>query len=236
MFGASILDLKSFAAQAHADHLHVQSQQVQSHPVQVQAQVQAQSFQAKAKSLEKAAEAQTLQVRPFSVSALCGPAAVFYSLGRSLKLMATIVVQAQAVAHAQAQVEAHAQAQHLAAKAQVHAQARMEAASQADHLKNISCIGMPRGMCNTPDKYLDDLRSRDWRLDGEAAPSCFLGADDRQSRQVVQQTQQLEAQAQGHAQAQSQLVVHAHNLTAKAHAHANAQVSTKPFAVMLSDF
>lgn len=48
--------------QAHADHLQEQSQQAQSEPVQVQAAVQAQSFQAKAQSLEKAAEAQSLQV------------------------------------------------------------------------------------------------------------------------------------------------------------------------------
>lgn len=51
------------AAQAHADQLHVHSQHTQSHPVMVQAVVQAQSFQAKAQSLEKAAEAQNLQAR-----------------------------------------------------------------------------------------------------------------------------------------------------------------------------
>ncbi len=52
------------AAQAHADQLHVHSQHTQSHPVMVQAVVQAQSFQAKAQSLEKAAEAQNLQACP----------------------------------------------------------------------------------------------------------------------------------------------------------------------------
>lgn len=51
--------------QAHADHLQEQSEQAQSEPVQVQAAVQAQSFQAKAQSLEKAAEAQNLQVSTF---------------------------------------------------------------------------------------------------------------------------------------------------------------------------
>ncbi len=54
------------AAQAHADQLHVHSQHTQSHPVMVQAVVQAQSFQAKAQSLEKAAEAQNLQATPFT--------------------------------------------------------------------------------------------------------------------------------------------------------------------------
>jgi len=54
--------------QAHADHLQEQSEQAQSEPVQVQAAVQAQSFQAKAQSLEKAAEAQNLQVSIFPSS------------------------------------------------------------------------------------------------------------------------------------------------------------------------
>ena len=55
--------LCGMGAQAHADQLHVHSQHTQSHPVMVQAVVQAQSFQAKAQSLEKAAEAQNLQAR-----------------------------------------------------------------------------------------------------------------------------------------------------------------------------
>ena len=54
--------LYAFPAQAHAKHLEARSQQANTQPEQVQAQAQAQSFQAKAHSLEKAAEAQNLQV------------------------------------------------------------------------------------------------------------------------------------------------------------------------------
>lgn len=51
--------------QAHAKHLEARSQQANTQPEQVQAQAQAQSFHAKAHSLQKAAEAQNLQVRVF---------------------------------------------------------------------------------------------------------------------------------------------------------------------------
>jgi hypothetical protein len=53
-----------YCAQEHASRLYFESQNSAPGPFQVQASMQAHTFEAKAQSLEKAAQAQNLQVSP----------------------------------------------------------------------------------------------------------------------------------------------------------------------------
>jgi hypothetical protein len=216
------------ATQVHADQLQAASQQAWDAPGQAQAAVRAQSFQAKAQSLEKAAQAQSLQAQ-----------AVAHAQAHAQAAAQAQAAAAKARSHAAAHAEAAAHVSHLEKVAQMGARTPATAVRTSQAMsQGCHCYGLPR-QCAANSWPLQLLLSRTagicWSftsMPGQHRSAgcgrtdvvfCCWCAEEGAAEQVAAQRQHLEAQAQGHAAAQSQLAVHAHNLSAKAHAHANAQ-------------
>ena len=162
--------------------------------------MQAQSFQAKAQSLEKAAEAQDLQAR-----------AVVHAHAQVEAQAQAHHLVAQANDHAQAYAHASAQADQL-----------KKLTNTCEHTVDPLSV-----LCGCPGRH---AQSSLVCASCTKLMLLWLAADPEVfpvHNAVAVQANHLAHEAHSHAQLQTELTVHAQSLAAKAQAHAQAQVRTR---------